>query len=146
MKMRIFLLLTLIMVPLLVGCPGNRTLDREANEKVWAWVMQNDTEGWSIMGFPDTTYTNIVVDHEFKPTKLNIAIKGDEVNPYHQRNMLEMVAREWQNSYPANMKPKFNLRVTFYDMEMVRDHELGYTEIDEDGNPETHHGRTQDII
>jgi hypothetical protein len=146
MKHRIFLLLALAVLPLLVGCPGNRTIDKQANDALWAWVEQNDAAGWEIVGFPGTTYTNIIVDHEFRPTKLNIAIKGDEVNPYHQRNLLEMIAREWRNKYPANLKPRFPLRVTFYDMEINRDKELGYTDIDQDGNPDTHHGQTQDVM
>ncbi len=145
MNRLVVLLLVLVAVPLLLGCPGNRKIDHEANEALWQWVQEQDTNGWVIPGY-DVDYRNIVVDHEFKPTRFNIAIKGDEVNPLHQRNLLDMIAMEWRNKYPANMRPRFNLRVTMYDMEINRDNELGYTEIDQDGNPETHHHRTQDVI
>jgi hypothetical protein len=134
-----------LVVPLLVGCPGNRALDREANEALWAWVEQQDTNGWNITGYA-TNYQNIVVAHEFKPTRLSIAIQADRVNPLHQRNMMDMIAMQWRNFYPANMRPRFNLRVMLYDTEINRDKELGWSEIDRDGNVETHHAKTQDIM
>ena len=147
MKSRIFLLaITIIAAAVLVGCPGNRQLDKNANEALWAWVMEQDTNGWVITGFTDTNYKGVVIDHLFKPTRLQLVIKGDSVNPYHQRNMIEMIARKWRECYPANLRPRFNLKVELYDLELNRDKNLGWSEIDTDGNVETHHSKTQDII
>ena len=147
MKIRIILLaITILATAALVGCPGNRQIDKDANEALWAWVMDKDTHGWEIDGFPGTNYKNVVVDHLFKPTRLQLVIKGDEVNPYHQRNMIEMIVREWRNKYPANLRPRFNLKVELYDLELNKDKNLGWTEIDTDGNVETHHSKTQDMI
>ena len=146
MERRIFLILLLMTIPVLVGCPGNRAMDREANEKLWAWVEDQDATRWDIIGAPQTNYTNLILDHEFRPTKLKIAIDGDAINPIHQRNMLEQVARKWRNCYAANLRPRFNLRVEFYDKEINRDNDLGWTEIDQDGNVDTHHSKTQDVM
>jgi hypothetical protein len=146
MYRRIVLLILLVVLPVLVGCPGNRSIDKEANEAMWEWVEQQDQNGWHIGGFEEANYTNIIVDHQFRPTQLKIAITGDAVNPYHQRNLLGDLAMKWRDMYPANMRPRFNLRVTLYDMQMDRDHELGWCEIDQDGNIDTHHHRTQDVM
>ena len=81
MKIRIILLaITILATAALVGCPGNRQIDKDANEAIWAWVMDKDTNGWEIAGFPGTSYTGVVIDHVFKPTRLQLVIKGDEVN------------------------------------------------------------------
>ena len=60
--------------------------------------------------------------------------------------MIEMIVREWRNKYPANLRPRFNLKVELYDLEISGDKNLGWTEIDSDGNVETHHSKTQDMI
>ncbi len=147
MKRRIFLLLLIITcVGFLLGCPGNRQLDRDANEALWAWVEEQDSTRWEIIGADNTNYSNLVVDHLFKPTRLQIAIDSDAINPIHQRNMLEQIAREWRNKYPANLRPRFNLRVEMFDKEINRDYDLGWTEIDTDGNVDTHHAKTQDVM
>jgi len=145
MYRKMALLFLPVFVLLIVGCPGNRAIDREANDALWAWIQEQDTNGWQITGY-NTNYTNVVVAHEFRPTRLNLAIKGDSVNPWHQRNMLGDIAKAWQGMYPANMKPRFNLRVTLYDQEINNDKELGWCEIDQDGNVDTHHGLTQDVM
>ncbi len=144
MRNKLPLGLLFAMMLLVVGCPGNRTLDKKANEKLWAWVEQQDSTRWDIIGAPQTNYNHIIVAHEFRPTRLNVAIKADEVNPYHQRNLLEQIAREWQKSYPANLKPRFKLKVELFDTEINNDKSLGWTEIDQDANVDTHHGKTQD--
>jgi len=145
MYRRLTLLVLLILVPVLIGCPGNRSIDKKANEALWEWMEQQDQNGWDISGW-DTSYTNIIVEHEFRPTQLKLAITGDAVNPYHQRNLLGDLARKWREMYPANMRPRFNLRVTLYNMEINHDYELGWCEIDQDGNIETHHALTQDVL
>ena len=145
MKNRVALILMLIAIPLILGCPGNRRLDKECNDKLTAWIQEQDTNGWHITGF-ETNYTNIVVTYEFRPTKLDIAIKGDSVNPLHQRNLMDDLARKWWGEYPANLRPRFNLRVTMYDLEINGDNELGWSEIDQDGTVETHHMKTGDVM
>jgi len=141
-------ILVLFSLPLLLGCPGNTSEDKKAGEALWAWVQQSDTNGWVITGYAKSTnpYKNVVVDHRWRPTKFEIAIKGDSVNPYHQRNMLEDIARQWRDKYPANMRPRFVLRVEMYNMKISKDSELGYTEIDKDGSVDTHHSKTQDVM
>ena len=147
MKSRIFLLLLIILsAAILVGCPGNRQLDKDANDLLWAWIEEQDANGWEIMGYGQTDYKNVVVDHVVKPTRLEMAIEGDMVNPYHQRNMIETIVHKWRDCYPANLRPRFNLRLELYDQEINRDRDLGWTEIDTDGNVDTHHSKTQDII
>jgi len=145
MHRRFILLAILVLVPILLGCPGNRSIDHEANEALWEWIQEQDANGWNVAGF-EATYTDIVVDHEFRPTRLQLAINGDAVNPYHQRNLLGQIAQQWQNMYPANMRPRFNLRVELYNREISNDTDLGYCEIDRDGNIDTHHGATQDVM
>jgi hypothetical protein len=144
MKYRLFFLLIVLIVPMLIGCPGARQIDREANEALAVWIDEQDATGWQIIGVADVHYSNVVVEYRFNPTRLDIAILGDNVNPFHQRNLIETIARQWQNSYPSNMKPRFNLKVQLYDRDFDRANDLGFTEIDEDGNVDTHHGRTMD--
>ncbi len=146
MKNRLFLLLIVLIVPILIGCPGARQIDRDANEALAEWIDEQDATEWEIIGVAESSYSNIVVEYQFKPTRLEIAIRGDYVNPYHQRNMIETIARQWRNFYPSNMRPRFNLKVQLYDGDFDRANDLGFTEIDEDGNVDTHHGRTTDIM
>jgi hypothetical protein len=147
MKKILGLVMIALILPFLVGCPGNSGTDKKAADDLWAWVSQQDKDGWVITGFANNKpYTNIIVDHKWRPTKFELAIKGDEVNPYHQRNMIEDIARKWQSFYPANMKPRFNMRVEIYNLKISSDSELGYTEIDKDGTVKTHHSKTQDVL
>jgi hypothetical protein len=146
MRKYIGVLIVLLVLPMLVGCPGNSGTDKKAADDLWAWIQQQDQNGWTITGFPQSSYKNIVVDHRFRPTRFDMAINGDAVNPYHQRNMLEDIARKWVEQYPANMRPRFVLRVEMYNNKISKDTELGYTEIDKDGTVETHHSKTQDMI
>jgi len=146
MKNRLFLLLIVLIIPTLIGCPGNRAIDKEANAQLSEWIDEMDATEWQIMGVTGVSYSNIVIDYQFKPTRLEIAIDAQAVNPYHQRNLIETIARQWQSYYPANMKPRFNLKVQLFDTDFSRDHDLGFTEIDEDGNVDTHHGRTTDVM
>jgi len=148
MKKLISLTIALLLVPMLLGCPGNSAQDRKIQEQLWSWIQQQDQEGWNISGFANISgvYKNIIVDHKFKPTRLEIAIKGDEVNNLHQRNMLEDIARQWRNFYPANMYPRFTMKVEFFNMTFDKTAELGYTEINRDGLVDTHHSATQDVI
>jgi hypothetical protein len=145
MRKRVVMILLLLVLPMIVGCPGNRPMDKEASDALWAWVEQQDSTRWDIVGAPNTNYNHVIIDHRFRPTKLDIAINGDAVNPIHQRNMLEQIARQWRNSYPANLRPRFNLRVEIYNKEISKATELGYTEVDTDGNVDTHHSATQDV-
>lgn len=140
------LALILLVLPSLIGCPGNTGRDREMQAQLWTQIETWDAQGWEIPGWPDVHPMGIVTDHKFRPTRLDIAIKGDDVNPYHQRNMLEGIVRYWQNLYPINLRPRFELRVYLYDVTISNDRELGFTIIDQDGNVETHHGKTQDIV
>jgi hypothetical protein len=146
MKKYIGVLIVLLVLPMLVGCPGNTGTDKKAADDLWAWVQEKDTNGWTISGFPQSSYKGIVKEHRWRPTKFELAIDGDAVNPYHQRNMLEDIAREWVALYPANARPRFVLRVEIFNKKISKDSELGYTEIDKDGAVETHHSKTQDMI
>jgi hypothetical protein len=147
MKRILALLIALVTVPLAVGCPGNSPMDRKAEADLWTWVQQQDQAGWTISGYENATgYKNIVTDHKLRPAFFDLAINADAVNPLHQRNMLEDIALKWRSLYPANMTPRFNLRVTFYNKTISHATEIGYTEIDKDGTPRTHHGKTQDVM
>ncbi len=146
MRQSIFLLLLVIVIPMLIGCPGNRAIDREAADKLWTWVEEQDSTRWDVVGAPQTNYSGLIVDHQFKYNKLMIALDSDAINPIHQRNLLEQIARQWRNSYAANLRPRFNLRVEFYNKEINKNFDLGWTEIDTDGNVDTHHSKTQDVI
>lgn len=148
MRRMLSLFFIFAVVPILLGCPGNSAEDKRIQEELWAWIQQQDTQGWTITGYESNAgfYKGIVVAHEFRPTRLLLAIKGDQVNPLHQRNLLEDIARKWRSLYPVNMVPRYNMKVVFYDMEISNDRELGYTEIDRDGNVDTHHSKTQDIL
>ncbi|MCX6647520.1 MAG: hypothetical protein NTY09_14340 [bacterium] len=145
MKRLAYILLVLAIVPILAGCPGNNRQDKLAQDALWAWIQEQDTNGWAITGF-ETNYKGIVVDHNFKPARLQLAIKGPDVNPYHQRNMIEDIARKWREVYPANIQPRFTLRVELYDTTIERAADLGWTEINKDGLIETHHSKTQDVL
>jgi hypothetical protein len=137
------------MAAVLLGCPGTRKIDLEAREKLWTWMEEQDANGWNITGYPDKAgyYKNIIATHRFRQAPvLDVAIKGDEVNPYHQRNWMVDIARKWWNLYPANMRPRFNLRVNLYDTEISHDMELGFVEVDKDGNFEPHHFKTGDVM
>jgi hypothetical protein len=148
MKKYLLLFAVLLLVPFFLGCPGNGKGDIKAQQDLWAWVEQQDTNGWTITGYEQNAgfYKHIILDHRFRPTHLDIAINGDAVNPLHQRNLIEDIARHWRNSYPANMYPRFNLKVEIYNQKIDKNSELGYTEIDKDGNVDTHHSKTQDMI
>lgn len=148
MKKLVLLLIAILLVPLFTGCPGNSKRDIEVQEQLWAWIQEQDQNGWTITGYEVSAgrYKNIILDHKFRPTRLMLVIDGSAVNPFHQRNLLEDIARKWRDFYPANMRPRFNLKVVFYDKNFDRSNELGYTEIDKDGTVETHHGKTQDVI
>jgi len=146
MKFRIFLILLVILVPLLTGCPGNRTVDKEARTKLGEWIDQQDAAVWTITGFEGTAYTGVVTTYEFRYSILDIAINSEAMNPVHQRNWMEGIARKWREFYPANKRPRFNLKVVLYDKEINNDFELGWVEIDQEGNLDTHHARTQDTI
>jgi hypothetical protein len=137
----------LLIVPFFLGCPGNGKMDLKAQQDLWAWIQQQDQVGWTITGYEQNAgyYKGIVIDHKFRPTHLDLAINGDAVNPYHQRNLIETIARQWRNFYPANMYPRFNLKVEIYNQTIDKNSELGYTEIDKDGNVDTHHSKTQDM-
>ncbi len=148
MTRRLALLLMLLIIPALLGCPGNTRLDKEAQGKLWEWILEQDEAGWAIMGYPGTEliYKDMILDHRFRPTRLDIAINGEEMNPYHQRNWIEQIVREWRNKYPANLRPRFNLKVYLYNGEINNDNELGFTEIDTNGTVDTHHGKTHDVM
>ena len=148
MKRILALLIALVTVPLAVGCPGNSPMDRKIEADLWTYIQQEDQAGWVISGYDNVsgTYKNIVTDHKLRPANFDLAIDGQAVNPLHQRNMLEDIARKWRSLYPANMTPRFNMRVTFYDKTISHATELGYTEIDKDGTVRTHHSKTQDVM
>ena len=115
---------------------------------MWSWIQQQDQAGWTITGYtlnPDT-YKNIILDHKFKPTKLAIAVKKDAMNPLHQKNWVEDIAMKWRNMYPANMYPRFTMRVTIYNDKIDNNNEVTYTEIDKDGNVSTHGGKMSPIV
>ena len=148
MKKLLSLTIALLLVPMLVGCPGNSSQDRQVQQKLWEWIQLQDANGWVISGYENATgaYKNIILDHKFKPTRLELAIKGDEVNNLHQRNMLEDIARQWRNYYPANMYPRFTMKVEFFNKTFDKAAELGYTEINKDGIVDTHQSATQDVM
>jgi hypothetical protein len=146
MKKLAYILLVLAIVPMIAGCPGNGRSDKEAQDALWAWIQEQDTNGWAITGYPTANYTGIVVTHEFRPARLQLAINASAVNPWHQRNMIEDIARKWREVYPANIRPRFNLKVELYDTEISRAADLGWSEINKDGLVETHHSKTQDVL
>jgi hypothetical protein len=146
---RIALLVVLLLCSVLfLGCPGNTSLDKKAQQDLWAWIEQQEAAGWAITGWPDTEnlYKNVIVDHRFRPTRLDIAIPANTMNYFHQRNWIEDIVRKWRNCYPANMYPRYELKVYLYETTISNDTELGFTIIDKDGNVETHHGKTGDVL
>lgn len=145
MKKLTYLLLVLLIVPVLAGCPGNTRQDKEVQVAFEQWIRDQDANGWEISGY-DATYQNIVVDIKFRPTRLQLAIIGDAVNPWHQRNLIEDIIIQWRNMYPANIRPRFKLRLELYNLQIDRASDLGWTEIDTEGMVDTHHSKTQDVI
>ncbi len=146
-RLSLLLLLFMVVLPLL-GCPGNTARDKEAQATLWAWIEEREEAGWEIIGYPGTAdiYKNMILEHNFRPTRLDIAINTLDMNPYHQRNWIEQIAVAWRDQYPANMTPRFTMRVTLYDATISNDNELGFTEISNDGRVVTHHGKTQDVM
>jgi len=148
MKKIISLCITTLILLGVTGCPGISATDKKAQQELLAWIQQQDRDGWTIIGYENQAgfYKNVVLKVELKPAKVNIAIDRNSMNPYHQRNFMETIVRKWRDFYPVNMRPRFNLRVTLYDKEIQHQNELGFSEIDKDGNVDTHHGQTQDIM
>ena len=138
--------IALLFLLMALGCPGNSRRDVEYRDELWNWILTQDTNGWEVTGWPEIHPVGVVVDHNFRPARLEIAIKGDDVNPYVQRNMIEDIARHWRDEYPINLQPRFELLVYMYNMEISHDKELGFTAIDKDGNVDTHHPKTQDVM
>lgn len=146
MKKLAFIFLVFIVVPFLTGCPGNSRQDKEVQAALWEWIQEEEINGWTIIGWETTSYTNVIIEHEFRPTRLRIVIDPGTMNPFHQRNWIETIVRQWRNTYPANMRPRFKLKVELFDMQMTSDHNIGWSEINQDGRVETHHSGTQDMI
>lgn len=145
MKKLIYVLLVLMVIPLLTGCPGNGRLDKEAQEALWTWIQEQDTNGWTISGWAGVSYQGIVTDHNFRPARLQLAINADAVNPFHQRNLIEDIVLKWRALYPANMQPRFKLKVELYNNTIERANDLGFTEVEPDGRVDTHHMGTHDV-
>ncbi|HEX9746734.1 MAG TPA: hypothetical protein VGB30_15050, partial [bacterium] len=109
----IFITILMMLVPALMGCPGNSRKDIEIREATWAWCEQSDIDGWQIIGWGGDPPTGIIVEHKLRPARIDIAIDPSRIHPQAQRNLLETIARHWLNEYAVNTRPRFELHVYF---------------------------------
>jgi hypothetical protein len=120
--------------------------DAAANAALSEWIEMHDADGWVIPGQPGERYIDVILAAEFRSGELDLVIAGDKLVPGNQRQLMEAIARKWISLYPEDVIPGYTLKVTMYDGEINRDHQLGFSEIDSNRNIDTNHPATQDVI
>lgn len=125
-----------------VGCEGASKNDREARDKLEATLTEWNANGDYPIPEKDVDTTGYLKEWSFKYAKMNIVFDGSKAHPVMSRSVLEKIAVQWYNSYPANQTPRFKLRVTAYHDAINEDAEWGWTEVDKEGKPETHWYKT----
>lgn len=145
-KRLLFVLLVLTIIPTILGCPGNSGRDKEYRDATVQWIKDSSAAGFQIPGWEGTPPQDFVLEVRQRPARIDFAIDPTKIHPLAQRNLIETVARYWRDKYPINMRPRFELHVYIYDKQISNDKEIGFTSIDKDGNVDTHHGPTQDMM
>ena len=126
----------LIMFP---GCEGAGRLDQEVRDK-----MEVKLKEWNETGFPvkdqslkESTIGNLK-EWNFKYAKLFLVFDTQKAHPVTTRDVLETIGKQWYDTYPGNIKPRFQLEIRAFKDIQSSDAEWGFTKILKDGTPETH--------
>jgi hypothetical protein len=121
-----------------IGCEGASRLDQETRDKLDAKLTEWNENGTFPIPETDIKTEGYLKSWKFKYNRLYLVFNSRNAHPVNSRSVMETVAVEWYNTYPANIKPRFILQVFAYIDEQAHENEWGMTKIKKGGTPETH--------
>lgn len=133
-------LLTLLCISLLAGtgCEGASKRDREVRAKLEEKLKEWNENGTFPIPEENVETTGNLKEWYFKYNNLYLIFDSTKAHPVTSRGVMEIIAVEWHNLYPENLKPRFILEVYAFKDVKASDSEWGKCKIKKDGSAEVH--------
>jgi hypothetical protein len=137
------MVLCISILAMVTGCEGSSKRDKEIratlDEKIKDWNTNGTfpvaESGWATEG--------VLKEWEFKYNKLTLIFDSTKAHPVDSRGVMEIIAKEWHDLYPENLKPRFTLVITAFKDAKDGTSEWGKVEVRKDGKHEVHWYATQ---